>query len=95
MATAKIIFLIHEIKNFILEHKQSLTKNIWIVGGSELIKLCLEEQIIDEMILSVVPKMIGKGIPLFLPKVKESNWRLREVKSFKTSLVNLIYEISK
>jgi dihydrofolate reductase len=44
------------------------------------------------MIMSVIPKITGEGIPLFADKPKETNWKLIEAKSFDTGVVNLTYE---
>jgi dihydrofolate reductase len=44
------------------------------------------------MIITIFPKIIGEGIPLFADKPKETNWKLIEAKSFDTGVVNLTYE---
>lgn len=40
-------------------------KNIWIVGGSQIIDLVRQYNLIDEYILSIAPVVLGGGIPLF------------------------------
>lgn len=40
-------------------------RNIWIVGGGELLQCFMKEKLVDEIILTVAPTIIGKGIPLF------------------------------
>ena len=44
------------------------------------------------MIITVIPKIIGEGLPLFADKPKETNLKLTEAKSFDTGVVNLSYE---
>ena len=39
--------------------------NIWLVGGANLVKQFLEARLIDELMLFVVPVLLGDGIPLF------------------------------
>ena len=39
-------------------------KDIWLMGGGELIASFLDEQAIDEFVISVAPVFIGDGIPL-------------------------------
>jgi dihydrofolate reductase len=39
-------------------------KDIWLMGGGDIIASFLDEQAIDEFIISVVPIFIGEGIPL-------------------------------
>jgi dihydrofolate reductase len=40
-------------------------KNIWIVGGGDLLSSFIKEDIVDEFIITIAPTIIGKGIPLF------------------------------
>lgn len=75
------------------ELKTTRTKDIWIVGGGQLIASLLQENLIDEMILSVIPKIIGEGIPLFPGNHPASDWELRESEVFSTGLVNLKYSL--
>ncbi len=66
-------------------------KDIWLVGGGQLITSFLKHALIDEMIISVIPKIISDGLPLFASYPEESNWKLTEAKSFDTGVVNLLY----
>lgn len=47
------------------------------------------------MIITIIPKLIGEGIPLFAAKPKETEWKLVHSATFDTGLVNLTYEIIK
>ncbi|USK52433.1 dihydrofolate reductase family protein [Bacillus sp. CMF12] len=40
-------------------------KKILIVGGGALLHSFIKEKLIDEIILTVAPAVIGRGIPLF------------------------------
>lgn len=72
-------------------HKQK-GKNIWHMGGGELAHAFLEDDLIDEIYLGVVPKLIGEGIPLFPPGYPERHFRLLENKTFSQGLISLKYE---
>jgi dihydrofolate reductase len=67
-------------------------KNIWHMGGGELARAFLQEDLVDELHLGVVPKLIGEGIPLFPPGYPERHFRLVEHKSFSHGLISLKYE---
>jgi len=41
-------------------------KDIWLLGGAQLVKSCAEYRLIDEIILTIVPQNLGKGIKLDL-----------------------------
>ena len=84
--------LTEKIKDFVNEIKNKTDKDIWLIGGGQLITKFINEGLLDKMIISVIPKIIGEGIPLFADKPKETNWKLIEVESFDTGVVNLTYE---
>ena len=48
------------------------SKHIWLVGGSEIIRLFLKEKAIDELIITIIPKLLGGGIPLFSKEYPKS-----------------------
>jgi dihydrofolate reductase len=51
-------------------HVQSLLgqpgKDIWLVGGGKLVNALLSSDLIDIMIITLIPVVLGQGIPLFL-----------------------------
>ncbi|MFN8393763.1 MAG: dihydrofolate reductase family protein [Bacteroidia bacterium] len=73
------------------ELERETGKDIWLVGGGELVAEFLRLDLVDKMVISVVPLVLGEGIPLFPGRSKESAWTLVEAKAFNTGLVNLVY----
>ena len=49
---------------FVTRLREQPGKDIWLMGGGELIASFLDEQAIDEFVVSVAPVFIGDGIPL-------------------------------
>lgn len=39
-------------------------KDIWLLGGAKLAKSFAQQNLIDEIILTIVPQTLGEGIPL-------------------------------
>lgn len=74
------------------EQKRKSNKDIWLVGGGRLVTAFINENILDKMIISKVPILLGEGIPLFANKPKETKWTLVNTQTFNTGLVNLTYE---
>src|SRR5262249_9615234 len=70
-------------------------KNIWIMGGGEIIGSFLDEGAIDEFIISVVPTFIGDGIPLIAPRHRDVPLRLLSLQQFSDSVVQLHYEVER
>jgi dihydrofolate reductase len=68
-------------------------KNIWMMGGGELIASFLDEDAIDEFIVTVVPIFIGEGIPLIAPRHLEVPLKLRSVKPFPDGVVQVHYDL--
>ena len=68
-------------------------KNIWLMGGGDLIASFLDEQAIDEFVVSVVPVFIGDGIPLIARRHRHVPLQLRSVERFEDGLVQLHYRV--
>lgn len=67
-------------------------KNIWLVGGGILNTDFLNNNLIDEIILSIIPIVLGEGIPLF-PNAEQHTLHLIGSKTFPSGLVQLTYKI--
>ena len=68
-------------------------KNIWMMGGGELIASFLDQDAIDGFIISVVPIFIGDGIPLFAPRHRDVRLRLVSAQPFPDGVVQIRYEV--
>ena len=66
-------------------------KNIFIDGGAQVVKMMLHAGVLDEMIISIIPVVVGAGIPLFAKGIPESKLSLLSSKSFESGLVQLHY----
>lgn len=71
--------------------KRSPGKNIWLVGGSDIISVLTNAGLVDEIILSTHPIILGKGIPLFKDIKREINLRLVKSIKFGTGLLQAYY----
>lgn len=74
-------------------HREGI-KHIWVDGGSTISQF-FSMQLIDEMTLSVIPIVLGSGIPLFHAIGREVPCRLISSQSYRSGLVQLHYEIIK
>jgi len=89
---AHVQFVCDDIIGFIKTLKSKPGKDIWLVGGAQINTLFLEHGLIDEMILSRMPILIGRGIPLFTDHAAEQLFHLDQCKSFKNGVVQLTYK---
>jgi len=91
----RIKFVITEIVEFTKELLKKDGKNIWLVGGGEIVKVFFESNLIDEIVLSIHPIILGDGIPLFLNNSHQTNLKLHVHKNFDNGLVQLTYDVVK
>ncbi|MEN9445045.1 MAG: hypothetical protein RIS47_1936 [Bacteroidota bacterium] len=82
-----------ELVSFVKNLKKGRGKNIWLVGGGELISELINARLVDEMIISVVPRIIGGGIRLFAGNPRDTLWELKSAVTYPTGVVNLTYKL--
>ncbi|HAV23434.1 MAG: deaminase [Ignavibacteria bacterium GWA2_55_11] len=68
-------------------------KDLWLMGGGDLIASFLDEQAIDEFVVSVVPVFIGDGIPLIARRHRHVPLDLHSTERFADGLVQLHYRV--
>lgn len=69
-------------------------RDIWLVGGGELTRDFAEADLIDELVISIHPRLIGRGIPLFPAWRRDGDVALEmvESQSFPSGLVQIRYQ---
>jgi dihydrofolate reductase len=86
------IFLREEPKRFVEELRKKKGKDIWLIGGGELTREFLKEDLVDEIYLGIVPVLIGEGIPLFAAGFPQREFTLTESKTYSGGLIAVKYE---
>jgi dihydrofolate reductase len=69
-------------------------KDIWMMGGGEIIASFLDEGEIDEFSIHVIPILIGEGIPLIQPRHRSIPLKLLSTKTFPDGVVHLNYGVT-
>lgn len=67
-------------------------KDIYVDGGAEIVKLLMQEHLIDEYIISIIPIILGDGKRLFKGGVEREDLKLVESKSYPSGLVQVHYK---
>jgi dihydrofolate reductase len=67
--------------------------DVWVMGGAELIGSFLDAGEIDELVIHVIPTIIGEGIPLIAPRHRRIPLRLLSVRPFPDGVVRLHYAV--
>lgn len=64
-AEGGVQFYTGDLQQLILDLKAQPGKNIFCDGGAAVVNSLLQDHLIDEIILSVIPVLLGKGVRLF------------------------------
>ncbi len=87
-----VTFVSSDVASLVSGLKRASGKNIWLVGGGEIVAECVRHDLIDEFILFVHPIILGAGIPLFPPGLPRRPLKLVRSGSFSSGLVQISYE---
>jgi dihydrofolate reductase len=68
-------------------------RSIWFVGGGAVSGECLRLGLADEVRYSILPILIGDGIPFFEKLDRDVALHLVEVKAYRSGMVALRYEV--
>src|SRR3712207_1180365 len=70
-------------------------KDIWLFGGGSLFRSLLEARLVDAVEVSMIPVLLGEGIPLLPPRPASEQFKLRLAgsRTFKTGIVSLEYAV--
>jgi len=87
-------FVSEPVKQFAQRIRSSPGKNVWMMGGGEIIASFLDAGEIDEFDIHVIPTFIGEGIPLIAPRHRDVPLQLLSVEKYPDSAVRLRYEVA-
>jgi dihydrofolate reductase len=85
-----------DVRDLVAHIRKQSSENIWLEGGGDVVAQFMTHNLIDEYHISVMPILLGRGIPLF-GGVTLANWQnvtLDSVKSYPNGVVQMIYHKS-
>lgn len=86
-------FYAGDLAQFVNERLRPTFRSIWFVGGGAVSGECLRRGLADEVRYSILPILIGEGIPFFEKLDGDIALHLAEVKAYKSGIVALRYEV--
>lgn len=86
-------FVTEPISIFAKRLREREGKNIWMMGGGEIIAAFLDAGEINEFIITVVPTFIGEGIPFMTNRHRNVPLDLCSVQQFPDGVVQLHYSV--
>ena len=92
-APSGVEFVTGAIGPFVKRLREHPGKDIWLMGGGELIDSFLDEHAIDQFVISVIPVFIGDGIPLIARRHRQVPLDLHSIERFEDGVVQLHYRV--
>ncbi len=94
-SVGRTTFYTGNLTDLVEQLKSENGKNIYCDGGAEVINELLKNDLIDGLIISIVPILLGNGTRLFKDGRPEQLLEFVKVKTFETGLVQLHYKRKK
>lgn len=82
-----------DLAQFVNQRLRPAFRTIWFAGGGAVAGECLRLGLADEIRYSILPVLIGEGIPFFEKLDRDVALHLAEVRAYKSGMVGLRYEV--
>lgn len=90
-----IEFYSGDLNALVSDRLKSNYRNIWMVGGAALTKAFIRLNLADEIRVSILPILLGDGMPFFDHIGQEHLLDLKDVKGYKSGMAELCYAVRK
>ena len=84
-----IIFTSQDLVSLVNDLKGKNGQDIWVCGGANIVKQMINLDLIDKLIISIIPTIVGNGIRLFAD-CKNINLKLIKTYTY-NGIVDLVY----
>ena len=74
------------------ERKKANPLNIWLIGGQQLNQCLMNENLVDQIILTIAPVVLGKGIRLFGDLGQRHRFKMVRTERFPSGMVQIFYD---
>lgn len=86
-------FVAGDLQRFVEERLRPAYRSIWFVGGGAVAGECLRRGLADEVRYSILPVLIGDGIPFFDRLKRDVSLHLLDVTAYESGVVELRYAV--
>lgn len=87
----EFVSFVSDIEPVVEKLKKDQGKDVWLIGGGQINTILLNRNLVDELLIRIVPMVIGEGLPLFAHKVRETLFELVKTDTFSTGVVQMTY----
>jgi dihydrofolate reductase len=88
----RIRFVEGDVSRLLNDIRNEATRDIWVVGGGDVVQQFVAHNLIDEYRLFIHPIILGSGLPLFLPQKNMTKLSFVASTTFPSGLIELRYE---
>jgi len=88
-STDEVIFTNFDLSSLLQKLKSEDGKNIWICGGASIVNQAID--MIDQFCITIIPTILGDGIPLFSKHKNELPLKLASTMQY-NGIIDLVYE---
>jgi dihydrofolate reductase len=86
-------FVSEDVETWTNSVREKPGKDIWLVGGGDLVRQFLQKHLVDEIVLTIHPRLLGSGISLFPQPYPETELELVGCRQYSTGLVQVFYRV--
>lgn len=91
-ATPHATFTDESLTELVPRVKEQSEGSVWLAGGGRLVQAFMQEGLLDEAVIAVIPKVLGRGIPLFPEGTVPSTFELSRMER-RGDIVLLYYKV--
>ncbi len=84
-----------DLKELVNQNLKPKYRNIWLVGGAAATSAFLQQGLADEIVISLLPVILGSGIPFFRDIQQAYELHLKAVQTYQDGIVELSYEVNR
>lgn len=89
----QVTFYAGDLSALVEKLKADSDKDIWLVGGAQLLASFMQAGLVHGFIISFIPALLGKGIPLFLPGGEPQSLKLTGSQTYESGIVQATYRL--
>jgi dihydrofolate reductase len=90
-----VVFVSGDVGEWVRDIKSGVGKDIWLVGGGDLLRQFLAVGMVDEIGVTVHPRLLGEGVALFPAPYPEIELELLRCEQYSTGLVQVVYGVKR
>jgi dihydrofolate reductase len=80
-------------RDYIQSLRSQCTRDIFLLGGGELFRSMVAMHEVDAVEVSIMPVLLGGGIPLLTPVAQRTTLKLSGHKIYRSGIVSLVYDV--